>query len=291
MSSAIPLLDGVSAIADRYDGFILDIWGVLHDGAAPYPDVVEALRRLIAAGKRVVVLSNAPVRAETVIGRITRIGIPRDGYHAAMTSGEEVYRLLVSRDDPFYAGLGRHCLHIGPARDKGMLDVVDLIETRDPAEASFILNTGVDGDDETVDTYEPLLQALRARDVPMICANADLHVMQGDRMVICAGALAQRYEAMGGRARWHGKPNRSVYETCFGLLGVADRRRILGVGDSLRTDIAGARGAGIDSLLVAGGIHAEEFGFKPGNPFAPDEARAPLNGAIRPDYVIGRLRW
>jgi ribonucleotide monophosphatase NagD (HAD superfamily) len=126
----------------------------------------------------------------------------------------------------------------------------------------------------------------------MVCANPDLVVMHGGRLALCAGALAKWYEEAGGRVRWHGKPFRSVYDTCLGLLGIADRARILAVGDSLRTDIAGAAGAGIDSLLIAGGIHAEEFGMPGGR--APDLARieAALSaGAYNPVGVAWALCW
>jgi ribonucleotide monophosphatase NagD (HAD superfamily) len=126
----------------------------------------------------------------------------------------------------------------------------------------------------------------------MVCANPDLVVVFGGRRIICAGALAQRYETLGGRVRWHGKPFPSVYETCFAQLGVADRRRILAVGDSLRTDIAGANAAGIDSLLVAGGIHSEEFGLGPGD--TPDPARiaaAVAASGHAPTAVVARFRW
>src|SRR5205823_13053830 len=108
--------------------------------------------------------------------------------------------------------------------------------------------------------YEPLLRPALARDLPMICANPDLVVMRGSTLHLCAGGLAKWYEEAGGRVRWHGKPFRSVYDTCLGLLGIDGRSRVLAVGDSLRTDIAGAAGAGLDSVLIAGGIHAEEFG-------------------------------
>ena len=118
----VPVAGGIEEIADRYDGFILDVWGVLHNGVEPYPRVVDTLYRLKSAGKRLCILSNAPVQAETVAGRIETIGIPRDAYHHIMTSGEEVWQHLKHRPDAFYKGLGRKVLHIGPERDRGMLD-------------------------------------------------------------------------------------------------------------------------------------------------------------------------
>ncbi|HET8725881.1 MAG TPA: HAD hydrolase-like protein, partial [Alphaproteobacteria bacterium] len=126
---------------------------------------------------------------------------------------------------------------------------------------------------------------------PMVCANPDLIVVVGDAMSICAGALAAHYETLGGRVAYHGKPYAPVYERCFALLGIGDRRRILAVGDSLRTDIAGANQAGIDSLLVTGGIHAEELAAPPHNTPDPDRVAAVLRDtgfhptAVGPGFV------
>jgi HAD superfamily hydrolase (TIGR01459 family) len=287
------LLAGLREIAADYDGFILDLWGVLHDGAKPFPGVLDALARLKAAGKRLAVLSNAPRRAALVASRMTEIGIPPALYDDIHSSGEDAWQQLKRRDDPFYAALGRRCYHLGPARDENMLDGIDLERVTDVAAAEFILNTGPSlGWEETVADYEMLLQAARARDVPMVCANPDLVVIHEGRPAICAGALAQRYEALGGRVRWHGKPYPSVYQTCFARLGIADRRRILAVGDSLRTDIAGAAAAGIDSVLVTGGIHGDELGAAPGE--LPDRARletALAAGGHRPKAAMARFRW
>jgi HAD superfamily hydrolase (TIGR01459 family) len=286
-------LAGLREIAADYDGLILDLWGVLHDGSAPFPGVLDALTRLKSAGKRLAVLSNAPRRAALVASRMTEIGIPPELYDHIHSSGEEAWQQLKRRDDPFYAALGRRCYHLGPARDANMLEGIDLERVADIAAAEFILNTGPAlGWEETVADYETLLRAARTRDVAMVCANPDLVVIHEGRAAICAGALAQRYEALGGRVRWHGKPYPSVYQTCFARLGIADRRRILAVGDSLRTDIAGAAAAGIDSVLVTGGIHGDELGAAPGE--LPDRAR--LNAALaagghRPAAVIARFRW
>jgi HAD superfamily hydrolase (TIGR01459 family) len=283
---------GMRELVADYDGLILDLWGVLHDGFTPFPGVLDCLERLIAADKRIVVLSNAPRRAADVVTRMTEIGIRPDLYHHVMSSGEEAWQHLAHRDDPFYAALGRACLHIGPRRDDGMLEELGLQRVEEVGAADFILNTGPWGWEENAALYEAVLQGGSKRGVPMICANPDLVVRHGGRLAICAGTLAQRYETLGGQVRWHGKPFPSVYHTCFKLLGVADKRRILAVGDSLRTDIAGANGVGIDSVLVAGGIHAEEFGLSGGG--VPDAARLAASVAASghaPDYVMQRFNW
>jgi HAD superfamily hydrolase (TIGR01459 family) len=286
------LLGGIREVAPKYDGFVLDLWGVLHDGTAPFPGVLDALSQLRSAGKRVAILSNAPRRAALVAERLSEIGIPSTLYDHLHSSGEEAWQHLRDRDDPFHASLGRVCYHIGPSRDDNMLAGIGLSRVAEIDAAEFILNTGPWGWEETVADYEPVLIRGRARDLPMVCANPDLVVMHQNRRAICAGALAQRYEEIGGRVRWHGKPFPAVYETCLGALAIADRRRILAVGDSLRTDIAGAANVGIDSLLVAGGIHGDEFGVAENE--LPDPARLAAGIAAsgyRPTAAIARFRW
>jgi HAD superfamily hydrolase (TIGR01459 family) len=288
----IQLIRGIGVLAPRYDGFILDLWGVIHDGVAPLPGAIECLRRLIEAGKRVVLLSNAPRRSDDVIERIFRIGVPGGLYHAVMSSGEEAWRHLARRDDPFYVALGRRCLHIGSERDTGIQEGLGLELVETAHEAEFILNTGPAGWDDRLEDYAPILRQALARGLPMVCANPDLVVMHGSRLALCAGALAEWYEERGGRVRWHGKPFGSVYDICLDLLGIYDRSRILAVGDSLRTDIAGAAGAGIDSVLIVGGIHADEFGCVGGLP--PDLGRieeALREGSYSPVGVALNFCW
>jgi HAD superfamily hydrolase (TIGR01459 family) len=287
---AIRLIDRLSELAPRYDGFILDLWGVIHDGAAPLPGAIECLAALRGQGKRVVLLSNAPRRSADVAARIARIGVP-PLYDHVMSSGEEAWQHLARREDPFYAQLGRRCLHIGSERDIGMREGLPLEFVERVGEAELILNTGPAGWDDRLEDYDAILQQARARDLPMICANPDRVVRYRGRLALCAGALAQRYEEWGGRVRWHGKPYPSIYETCLGLLGIGDRARILAIGDSLSTDIAGAAAAGLDSLLIIGGIHAGEFTAADGTPDLERIAAALAALARRPVGVSAVLRW
>lgn len=288
----VQVIGGLRELAPHYDGFILDLWGVIHDGVAPMPGAVDCLRSLMESDKRIILLSNAPRRADDVVRRITRIGVPAGLYHHVMSSGEEAWQHLRRRDDPFYAALGWRCLHIGSERDIEIRHGLDLEFVETAEEAEFVLNTGPAGWDDRLEDYEPILQLALDRNLPMICANPDIVVMHGNQLALCAGALAKWYEEAGGRVRWHGKPFRSVYDTCVELLGIDDCSRILAVGDSVRTDIAGAAGAGIDSLLIAGGIHAEEFGTAGDR--APDLERieAVLRaGAYNPVGVARRFTW
>jgi HAD superfamily hydrolase (TIGR01459 family) len=290
------IISGLGEIAGDYDGFILDLWGVLHDGSKPFPGAVDALTRLKSLGKRSVVLSNAPRRSEMVAKRVAEIGIPRNLYDEIHSSGEEAWRHLAQRDDPFFRSLGKRCYFIGPRRDDPLMIGLDLERVDDLARADFLLAVGPGDWEESLAPFEATLKAARARDLPMVCANADLVVMHQGKRSICAGAMAEYYEEIGGKVRWHGKPYLSVYETCFTLLGVKDRKRILAVGDSLRTDIAGAKAAGIDSVLVASGIHAkeigaEEIGLRPGT-LDPDRVERLVKAAgLAPVAAMEQFRW
>ena len=284
------LFDGMRALASEYDGVILDLWGVVHDGTAPFPGVLDCMERLIGADKRLILLSNAPRRSDDVIRRIARIGVPERLYHAVMSSGEEAWQSLKRRSEPFYAALGRRCLHIGSERDLEIREGLDLTFVDAPAEADFILNTGPAEWEDTIEDYAPVLRAALDRGVPMVCANPDLVVIHDGKPALCAGALAEDYERLGGRVRWHGKPYPSVYDSCLGLLQNSDRRRILAIGDSLRTDIAGATGAGIASLLIAGGIHAAEFGNGDGIDLDRIGAAVEKSGT-NPIGVMARFVW
>ena len=288
----IAQLSGLASVIDRYDGVILDLWGVLHDGEQAYPGVPECLDRLKAAGKVICLLSNAPRRTSGVIRKLEGMGLGRERYDHVMTSGEATYDALRDRDDPWHAKLGRRLYHIGPDRDVDVYLGLDYTVVPTPEEADFVLNTGIVEFGEPLSVYEPDLEACARRRLPMVCANPDLIVMVGPQMVICAGTLAQRYEEMGGDVAWHGKPHAPVYDRCLKLMGIADKRRILAVGDSLRTDVAGANAAGVDVALVTCGIHQEELGGAWGEAVDPVKLAAVAEAAgHRPTYALPSLRW
>src|SRR3984893_388827 len=190
----LQLIGGIREVVPHYDGFILDLWGVIHDGIAPMPGAVECVRSLLERGKRIVLLSNAPRRADGVVRRITRSGVPAELYHHVMSSGEEAWQHLNRRDDPFYARLGRRCLHIGSERDMEIREGLALEFVDTAEEAQFILNTGPAGWDDRIEDYELLLRAALARDLPMVCANPDLVVMHGGRLAPCPRAFGEGEE-------------------------------------------------------------------------------------------------
>jgi len=273
-------MSGIGALAAGYDGFIVDLWGVVHNGVAPYPGAVDCLRRLRQAGKRVVFLSNAPRRAAAVGRGLAAMGIDDTLYDGIMSSGEAVYLALRDRTGAF-ATLGRRFYHLGPERDRDVFDTLDLVEVPTPAAAEFLLNTGPDDILGPADPalYAPILDAALAANLPMVCANPDLEVVRDGQRIICAGYLAEQYRAAGGAVIMRGKPDPAIYAPTLAMLGCTN---VLAVGDSLRTDIAGARAAGLDACWVLSGIHALHADE------APAHARA---AGLSPKAIRDGFQW
>jgi HAD superfamily hydrolase (TIGR01459 family) len=289
MPPPVPFHDGMAALADTYDGFVLDVWGVLHDGVKLYPGVVDTLDRLSDAGKRFVMLTNAPRRSAAVAEAMIGMGMPEHHCTRILSSGEATFLSMKEREGAFYDGIGNTCIHIGPDRDRNLFEGLGWDETDRLEAADLILNTGPWEDGETVADYEDKLQEGAGRGIPMICANPDLEVIRDGRQIICAGALALRYEALGGAVRWFGKPRAEIYDYCFRELAGIDTAGIAAVGDSFRTDLAGAKNAGLDPIFVVDGIHGRELGGAP-----PDPARLDAlceQWGVRPVAAIPSFVW
>jgi HAD superfamily hydrolase (TIGR01459 family) len=249
-------LDGLASLAGHYDGFILDLWGVVHDGVKLYPHARKTIYRLRERGKRIVMLSNAPRRAFVVGQALTALGIEPELYDGVMTSGESVWEALQTRTDPWFAALGRRAFWLGPPRDLPLLEGLDIELAMTAAEADFVLNIGADEavSDSDIAPHLPALEDCLRAGLPMVCANPDLVIVRDGRRILCAGALAEAYAAMGGTFRQRGKPDAAIYGPTLALLGVPPDR-VLAVGDALRTDIAGAATVGLESCWVLDGIH------------------------------------
>jgi HAD superfamily hydrolase (TIGR01459 family) len=290
----VPLIRGLREIVHDYDAVLLDQWGVLHGGIEPYPGVLETLAALRAAGKPVAVLSNAPRRSQHAEGRLRQIGVPADAYDVLVTSGDSAHAALAARDDPAHAALGQAYLFVGPGWDTGLVDGLDYRRVEEVAQADFLLAVGLFDESDPIERYRALFNAAAARDLAMVCVNPDLVIhRQSGVAAPCAGWLARHYrDAHGGRVIYHGKPDPAIFRRAARLLGQTDDARILVVGDSLATDIAGAVAAGYDSLLVTRGIHAEELGTLPGAD--PDPGRlaevCARHGQL-PTAAIATLRW
>lgn len=285
----VALIGGLKDIAARYDLVLCDIWGVLHNGLSAYPGAVDALSRFRQRGV-VVLLSNAPRPGASVARQLDRLGIPRSAYDAIVTSGDLTRKTIVERIDEVVH-------HLGPPRDLPMFEGLP-VRFGPIAEADYVVCSGFDNDDvETVEDYRERLEAMRARDLFMVCANPDLVVERGDRLVPCAGALAQAYERMGGTTFYAGKPHRPVYDECLAVAArIGDRdpipaTRVLAIGDAIRTDIAGAVAYGADALLIARGIHARDLGAHDGPLVSGHVQDWITRQEARPNAVMDLLEW
>jgi HAD superfamily hydrolase (TIGR01459 family) len=302
-------LTGFAEISGRYDALICDIWGVVHNGINPWPQAGEALIAFRQRGGAVVMLSNSPRPSAGVQAQMAEIGVPKDCYDSTVTSGD-LTRALLSGGAADQVG-GKKVHHLGPPRDNGIYGglEIDLVSAE---EAEIALVTGlVDDNTETPDDYADLLKLYLTRGLTMVCANPDLIVERGDRLVYCAGALAERYEQMGGPVIWAGKPHAPAYTQSLRQIvaaagGDVPKERILAIGDSLRTDIAGGAAFGVDTLLIAAGIHTADFvttrddsphsdiseSKEPGGAGLDLDAIAALSeqAGARPTYVMSRLK-
>ncbi len=282
---SVSKISGMAAIADAYDLFVVDQWGVLHDGTKTHPGAIEALEALKDAGKTVVVLSNSGKPADHSYERLETLGIDRSLYVDVVTSGEDVRRHLDRRPDPFYAGLGRRFFIFAWDPDRSLTEGLDYEEVDRIEDADFVIAAGTDRD--PIDAYRTDLEAARALSLPMICANPDLISVQPDgSLKVCPGAIAEAYEDMGGTVRWHGKPTRSIYELCFQVAGPYARG--VGIGDSLLHDIKGAENAGLDSVFVVNGIHRDDVG-----PQATEDELAALahKHGTAPTFALRYFVW
>jgi HAD superfamily hydrolase (TIGR01459 family) len=239
-------LSSVSEFANNYDGFVLDIWGVIHDGSALYPGVLNTMQKLKELGKEIYFLSNAPRRANKVAAALGRFGITPDLYNGIYSSGEVAYQLISNHKT------GGKYYYIGPDKDIDLLQGSPLKITKNMAEADFVVTTGFDHDDSTLDEKLPEVTAALAAGLKLYCVNPDLIVVrQNGTKMLCAGVIGRYYEQQGGAVAFIGKPFKDVYDF---VLPKFSSRKIAAIGDGLETDILGANGAGIDSVLVLGGI-------------------------------------
>ncbi len=289
----IEVVTRLSPLAKHFDAFILDIWGVLMDGVAPYPGATECLQEIRNVGKRVILLSNAPRRASLVSKRLQSIGISSTLYDQILTSGEASRCALAERTDPPIAALGRQYFYLGPDRDQGLLKGLDYACTNNLEKADFVLATGVVNDNDKLDQYEMDLRNAVANQVPLICANPDhVVVRQNGTRVLCAGAIAQKFEEMGGTTHYFGKPHATFYQACLNQLNNVSPNRILAIGDTLRTDVKGAQSASLTTALVLGGVLAKELNIAWGEVPPPQHLETLcMNQGIYPDFALPTFVW
>jgi HAD superfamily hydrolase (TIGR01459 family) len=282
------LIPHFSALTPDYDVLLCDVWGVVHNGEVAFAGACDALMRARAQGKTVVYITNAPRPGEAVMRQLDRLNVPREACDAIVSSGDVTRSVIESRK-------GQSLCHIGPERDHSIFTGLGV--TFAPLErADYVVCSGLDDDEaQTPDDYRARLQIMLKRKLFMVCGNPDLVVERGARLVYCAGSIAELYATMGGEVLYAGKPYHAIYELALQKAEAAsgrktDMKRVLAIGDSVRTDLKGARGFGVDFLFVTAGIHAEELG---GRDETDVEAMSKIFAAAgeMPTAVMRHLVW
>jgi HAD superfamily hydrolase (TIGR01459 family) len=282
------LLGRFSELAPGYDAVLCDVWGVVHNGVAALAPAGEALTRFRETGGTALLVSNAPRPGAAVIRMLDRLGVPRSAYDDIITSGDLTREFIASHPS-------RAVFHLGPERDRSIFDGLEL--RFGPVEnADYVICTGLfDDERETPETYRGLLERMHARGLLFVCANPDLVVERGEKLIYCAGAVAELYGQLGGEVMYAGKPHRPIYDAALARIAAArgmpiPTARVLAIGDSVRTDLAGAAALGIDGVFIIRGIHAEELGHRDdpdlerlGNFFA--------EAGVTPRAVMRELAW
>lgn len=283
------IVAGLRELAGSYDTILCDVWGVVHDGRAAFAPACDALGRFREGGGRVALVTNAPRPRRPIFTQLAGLGVPRTAFDVLVTSGDVTLSFIAERGNA-------PLRHIGPERDLALFDALreetGLSPRRLPlAEAAYVVCTGLDRDDvETPDDYTAELAEMRVRSLDFVCANPDLVVHVGERLIYCAGALAQRYQEMGGRVLQAGKPHRAIYDRALSEISVVrgapvDRSRTLAIGDAMRTDIQGAGDAGLAALFITSGIHREEL-----HPSRANKRNDALDLAAFKQFMLGADR-
>jgi HAD superfamily hydrolase (TIGR01459 family) len=284
---------GMYELMDSYDGFIMDQWGVLHNGLHPYDGVIDTLNHLKQRKKQVVILSNSAKRADDNIERLKKLGIRHGQYQAVVSAGEVTWQGLKEQKDPPFKNLGQRCYLISRPDDKSLLQGLDIELVTDIEQAQFILITSYDQATTKMEDLEPVFKRASAKRIPMICANPDLITVYGHERAVGPGAVANRYHELGGAVHFIGKPHKMIFRYCLGLFDGVIPSRILVIGDSIQHDIAGGVGADLDTAFITSGIHTSAF--KPG--MTNEQKRKVMEqlsqgyGGIRPTWVLDGLTW
>ena len=282
-------LERIEPLARGYDVLLCDIWGVVHNGLAAFPEACAALTRFRTGGGTVILVTNAPRASDAVVRILDRMQVAHEVYDAIVSSGD-VTRGIVGRR------AGQRVFHLGPERDQSIFTGLD-VNFAPLESADYVVCSGLFDDTvETADDYRDMLKAMRERALFMVCANPDVVVERGDTLVYCAGALADAYAALGGEVLYCGKPHAPIYDmalsTAAALRGgrIPARDRVLAIGDSVRTDLKGAAAFGLDVMFVTSGLHAEHYGSRE----APDLKalnQVFAEAGVAPKAVMSGLKW
>ena len=278
-------ISGLSEISDQYNAFLIDLWGVVHNGINLFPDILFLLKKLKDHNKQVVFITNAPRRSVTIKEQLNQFGINSSLFSDVISSGE----ISWLRMKTIILNKKNNCFHIGPPRDNNLTEGLDINLVKEPNKTDFILNTGPWGDDDSLENYKEILSKLYEFKALMICANPDKRVIRGKNFMICAGLLAEYYENLGGKVEYFGKPYFEIYEYGLKLLIETDKKKVLIIGDSLGNDIKGAINQCMDSLLVTDGIHRDVNNNKNIDLKKLNDLMTRKN--IYANYAIKKLTW
>jgi len=279
----LQMISGMGELAERFDAFLIDQFGVLRDGRGPYPGAAETLVRLKQSGKTIIILSNSGKRSAENDRRLAALGFDRESWDWFLTSGEVAWKILGSESRGEGKGIARKCLLVSRDGDTSPLDGLHLIRTERGDDADFILLAASEGDVRPLADYETLLAPAARRGVPCLCTNPDKIMLTKEGTAFGAGRIAELYEELGGTVRWIGKPFPDIYATALDFLVSVAPERVCCIGDSIEHDIAGAAGAGLKSVLVTTGILET----------ASDAERQALfaeHGAV-PDFILPKFIW
>lgn len=284
---------GLYELMDSYDGFIMDQWGVLHNGIQPYDGVIDTLNHLKQRKKQVVILSNSAKRADENIERLKKLGIKPGHYKAVVSAGEVTWEGLKEQKETPFKGLGKKCYLISRPDDRSLFVGLDLEIVDDVEQAQFILITSFDAVNLKLEDLDPIFKKAIVKRLPAICANPDMVTVYGHEKAIGPGAIAKRYHELGGMTHLIGKPHKTIFRNCLTHFDGVIPSRILMIGDSIQHDIAGAQAVDLDTAFVTGGIHSGAF--KPG--MSVEQKRKAMEhlaqgyGGTRPQWVLDGLVW
>ena len=239
-------LANLSSIKDQYDTFIIDLWGVMHNGIKLNIGAIEAVDKLILNKKKVVFLSNAPRPVDDVIKFLKKLNMQEKYLHNIVTSGQAA---MLALQNNIY---GKSYYHLGPEKDNSLFSKIETNKA-ELDKSEFIVCTGLFEDKmNDLDFYKNILSNQTSK--KLICTNPDLIVERGKEQEYCAGMIAKIFEELGGEVIYFGKPHKEIYQMCF-----TKNEKAIAVGDNLRTDIKGANNMNIDSIFIGSGVHSAEF--------------------------------
>lgn len=294
MSDPVKICEGLSEISDSYNGFLIDQWGTLHNGVAPYRDVVDALQDLRSRGKQIILLSNSGARADVHRERLDKIGLSNDCFDHIVTSAEMTWQNLNSQDFGMFQDLGEKAFVISRQGNISAIEGVASVQiVGDIDDADFIVVTGSDAPEKTLENdYNPILKRASQRRLKMICANPEQVITLNGQNYLGSGQIAQQYESYGGVVHYIGKPFPSIFQYAMSLFDGLYPSQICMIGDSLTNDILGAQKLDIDSVLIASGMHAGSF-KKVGSTADIHKVLKMLgiNHGVLPTYFVPRFHW